>query len=187
MRQLIAALPFALCLAMPAAADDITDAMESARTAYDDGDIQYTIEELTYALQLLNDIKAGSLKGFMPEPLDGWTREFDEDMATGMGFMGGGIGASADYTNGSDRFTITLMADNPMVAAMGGMLGNAAMLTASGAKIVRVGREKFVNQDGQLSALVANRVLIQAEGANTDPIVAHLETMDFRELGNFGN
>ena len=98
-----------------------------------------------------------------------------------------GIGAGAEYTNGTDRFTITLMTGNPMVAAMGGMLGNAALLTASGAKIVRVGREKFVNQDGELTALVNNQVLVQGSGDNQDAIVAHLETMDFRELGSFGN
>lgn len=186
MRQICAAA-FVATLALPALADDITDTLDSARAAYDDGDIQYTIEELTYALQLLNDIKAGSLQAFLPEPLAGWSREFDDEMAAGMGFMGGGIGASAEYTNGGDRFTITLMADNPMVAAMGGMLANSAMLTASGAQIVRVGREKFVDQDGQLSALIGNRVLVQAEGPDADAIVAHLEAMDLRELGSFGN
>jgi hypothetical protein len=187
MRSFLAAFAASLCFAGPVAADDVTDTIDSARTAYEEGDIQYAAEELTYALQLLNDLKAGSLRGFLPEPRDGWTREFDEDMATGMGMMGGGIGAKANYSNGTENFSITLMADNPMVGAMGGMLGNSALLSASGAKIVRVGREKFVNQDGQLTTLVANRVLVQAEGASEDAIVAHLEEIDFRELGAFGN
>jgi hypothetical protein len=187
MKPILAALSVSLCLAGPAAADDVTDAIDSARTAYEEGDIQYAAEELTYALQLLNDLKAGSLREFLPAPRDGWTREFDDDMSTGMGMMGGGIGARANYTNGAERFSISLMADNPMVGAMAGMLENSALLSASGAKIVRVGREKFVNQDGQLTTLVGNRVLVQAEGGDEAAIVAHLEEIDFRALAGFGN
>ncbi|MEO0692295.1 MAG: hypothetical protein AAFY90_05410, partial [Pseudomonadota bacterium] len=66
------------------------------------------------------------------------------------------------------------------------MLGNTAMVTASGGKMVRVGREKFMSQDEELTALIGNRVLVQASGENIDAIIEHLETMDFRELAGFG-
>lgn len=187
MRPILAALPVAFLLAAPACADDITDAIESARTAYEDGDVQYAAEELTYALQLLNDLKAGSLQSFLPDGQDGWTRSIDDAMPGSLGMMGGGVGAKADYERDGDSFSITIMADNPMVAAMGGMLGNTALLSASGAKIVRVGREKFANQNGELTGLIGNRVLVQASGDNADAIVAHLESIDFRGLAGFGS
>ncbi|MEZ5762377.1 MAG: hypothetical protein R3D87_14915 [Paracoccaceae bacterium] len=48
-----------------------------------------------------------------------------------------------------------------MVAALAGMIPNAAVM---GAKIERVGREKFMNQNGELTALIGNRVLVRASG-----------------------
>ena len=183
-----------IALATSAAADDVTDAIDAAREAYDAGDIRYTLEELNFAVQLLNEMKAGNLQGFLPEPLDGWSREIDNEMAAGMAMMGGGVGASAQYSTGEGdsenykSFTVTVMADNPMVAAVGGMLGNAALVGATGGKIIRVGREKFVIQNGQeMSALVGNRVLVQAQGNDQDAIIAHLETMNFRAMADFGN
>ena len=194
MRAFGFALLLSALVSTPAIADDVTEALETAREAYDAGDIQYAVEELNFALQLLNELKAGNLQGFLPEPLEGWSREIDEELSTGMAMMGGGVGASAHYSMDADQdgesdnsFTLTLMADNPMVAAMSGMLGNTALISASGGKIIRVGREKFVRQDRQISALIRNRVLVQADGNNPDAIVAHLETMDFPTVANFGN
>ncbi|MFY0692055.1 MAG: hypothetical protein JXR14_09075 [Paracoccaceae bacterium] len=172
--------------ALPAAADEVTEAISGAMTAYEEGDIAYATDELKFALQLLNEMKSETLVGFLPEALEGWTRELDEDMGAGMAMMGGGTGAAASYSNGAEEFRITLMADSPMVASMGSMLGNAAMMGAGG-KMVRVGREKFFSQDDQLMALIGNRVLVQAEGDDPDAMIAHLEAMDFRKLGNFGN
>ncbi|MEL6643143.1 MAG: hypothetical protein AAFQ79_04350 [Pseudomonadota bacterium] len=187
MKFALPAIAALMLTTVPALADDVTEAINNALEAYNEGDVQFATEELNFALQLLNEMKAGALEGFLPEPLDGWTREIDDSMAAGLGMMGGGIGAGAEYDNGSDRFSLTIMADNPMVAALGGMLGNTAMITASGGKMVRVGREKFMSQDEELTGLIGNRVLIQATGENTDAMIEHLETMDFRALAGFGS
>lgn len=173
--------------AAPVAADEISDAIESALEAYQDGDVQYSIEELNFALQLLKEMKAQNLSAFLPEAPEGWTREIDPQAAASLGVMGGGTGAQAEYTDGVTSFTITIMADNPMVAAMSGLLGNPAMVSASGGKLVRVGREKFVAQDDQLSGLIGNRVLVQAKGGEQTMVVALLETMDLRGLAAFGS
>lgn len=171
--------------ALPAAADDVTDTIESALEAYRDGDVQYAIEELSYAQQLLQGMKTDSLTAFLPEPPPGWTREIDTEMNAGLAMMGGGIGAEATYSDGSDSFTLTLLADSPMVMAMAGMLNNPTVMAAAG-KMVRVGRQKFLDQDGELSTLVNNRVLIQASGAGTDIMMPVLEAIDYRGLGDFG-
>lgn len=170
-------------LSLPAQADDVTDTMDAARAAYDAGDIQEAIEELTFAMQLLRDMKTDSLSGFLPEAPSGWTREITTDMAQGLAVLGGGVGAEATYAGGGKRFTVTVMADNPMVASVGGMLSNAALF---GMKRVRAGGEKFFVQAGQLMALIGNRVLIQAEGADVDTMVALLSEMDFAGIEAFG-
>ena len=188
----LTALATVLSLAMsplPALADshedEITATLQSAMDAYADGDIQYALDELAYAQQLLQGLVAEGLQGYLPPALDGWTMTIDPEAAQGMGFIGGGTIARGEYCSDSGCFTITLMADNPLVTSMGAMLGNAQMMAAMG-PIVRVNRQNFLNQDGDLSALIGNRIMVQAENGDVDVMVEHLEQMDFREMMTFG-
>jgi hypothetical protein len=75
---------------MPALADDITDALNAAIAAYEAGDLQDARAEIAYATQLLNDLQAEGLAGFLPAALPGWTREVSDEPATGLGFMPAG-------------------------------------------------------------------------------------------------
>lgn len=170
--------------ALPAHADDVTDTLSSALQAYEDGDIEYAIEELDYARQLLQELSSQALTGFLPEPPAGWTREItDEGMNAGLAFLGGGVGAEAEYDNGAEQVSITIMADNPMVAGFGPMIANAGLM---GMKMHRIGREKFFENDDQLIALIDNRILIQAEGAAPEVMLPILEGIDFDALEGFG-
>lgn len=185
MRLTLAAATLAL---LPAAlfADDVTDTIESALAAYQEGDIAYAEEELTFALQLMKQLKAASLADLLPAAPDGWTRQEDPSAAQGFAMMGGAA-ASAEYSNGSESFTLTILIDNPMMASMGAIVANPAMAAASGGELLRVGREKFVAQDNQLIGLIDNRAMVQAEGASRAAMLAVIETMDFGALGDFGN
>ena len=180
--SILAAMFFA---ALPAAADEVSDTIQSALDAYSEGDLAYATEELTFALQLLKEMRAGDLMGFLPEAQEGWTRELDPDTAAALAMMGG-TGAAAEYSSGSDDFTITLIMDSPMIAGMAAMFSNPALVTSGQGKLVRVGREKFISMDGTISGLIGNRVLVQAEGDDTDAILSHLGTMDLRGLSQFG-
>lgn len=172
-------------LANPSLADEVTDTLSSALQAYEEGDIDYAIEELDYARQLLKAMTTQELTGFLPEAPAGWTREIsDSDMNAGLAFLGGGVAAEAEYSNGSERVTVTIMADNPMVTGFAGMIANAAML---GIKMHRVGREKFFANDGELIALVDNRILVQADGADPEVMIPILEQIDFAALKAFGD
>ena len=184
-RYLPAAVLAAFILPLPAAADDITDALTAAIEAYEAGEIQDALAETAYATQLLNDLQSDGLAAFLPEPLDGWTREVAEDPAVGLGFMGGGSAAEAEYVGPSGRFTIMMVADKPMVGAMAGMLGNATVMATMG-RIERIGRESFLNADGELSGLIGGRVLIQASGADVEVMAEHLEQIDFGALEDLG-
>lgn len=174
----------ALCLAQPVSADEVEDTLNSAIDAYRDGDMQYALEELAYATSLLTAMKSDSLSAFLPQAPEGWTREVNAEMNAGMAMMGGGVGAEATYSNGQDSFKVTMMADNAMVAGLGSVLANATIIP--GIKLHRAGRQKFAEQDGELTGLIDNRVLIQANGASTDVMLDLLRTIDFRELGRFG-
>ncbi len=177
----------ALCLApLPATADDITDALSAAIDAYGEGEIGDALDEIAYATQLLNALQAAGLSDFLPEALPGWTRDVNPDVVSSLGFMGGGAAAEATYSGPTGRFTITMMADNPMVLSMAAVLGNSTLMASMG-QIERINRENFLNDNGDLSGLIGGRILIQAEGGdNLDDMVAHLEQIDFRALEDFG-
>ncbi|HBZ42836.1 MAG TPA: hypothetical protein DEO85_01995 [Maritimibacter sp.] len=183
--QRFKSLALALALAAtPALADDVTDTLSSALQAYEDGDIDYAMEELDYAKSLLKAMKTQALGQFLPDAPEGWTREIDTEVSGALGMMGGGTGAQAEYTNGSEKIELMIMANNPMVTAFGGMLANAAML---GMKVERVGREKFLWDDDQLTGLIDNRILIQAEGGDKDMLLTLVGEIDFEALENFGD
>ena len=184
-RIIPAAALAAFLLPAPALADDITDALNAAIEAYEAGEIQDALAETAYATQLLNELKAEGLAGFLPEPLPGWTRELAENPAQGLGFMGGGSAAEADYTGPDGRFTITMVADNPMVGAMAGLLGNATIMATMG-RIERINGESFLNADNELSGLIGRRVLIQASGAPVEIMAEHLKQVDFDALAELG-
>ncbi len=173
-----------VALVNPALADEVTDTLSSALQAYEEGDIDYAIEELDYAKQLLAELSSQELTAFLPEPPDGWTREIsDENMNAGLAFLGGGFAAEAEYSNGDETFTLSIMADNPMVAGFAGILSNAGLM---GLKMHRVGRVKFFENDAQLQTLIDNRILVQAEGAAPVVMVPILELIDFKALEDFG-
>jgi hypothetical protein len=171
-------------LASTAVADEITDTLQSAITAYEDGDVTYAIEELDYAKQLLQEMQTGALAGFLPEAPEGWTAEEDTDASAGYAMMGGGTVTAKRYSNDAgEEITLTILVDSPMIAMMGGMIQNAGNM---GMKTVRVGREKFLDNEGDLSALIEGRILVQATGGPREVLLPLLEAIDYRALGRFG-
>jgi hypothetical protein len=167
-------------------ADEITDTLQAAIDAYNDGDVAYALEELDFARQRMIAIQADAFKQLLPEAPDGWEREVDDEMQAGLAMMGGGMGANADYrsTDGSQRYSISMMADNAMVASMGAMVANAA---AMGMTLERIGRQRVAINDGQAMALVNNRILITVESGDEDLLMQAMETVDFDALSDFGN
>lgn len=187
MIRLLFATAMTLAVVLPARADPFVEAVETALEAYQDGDLQYAEDELAEAQRILAAMKAAGLAAFLPDAPDGWTREIDETAGSAMlGFMGGGVMAKASYSGPGGDFELTLMADNPMVAQLGMMLGNTAMITQMGGQIERINRVRFLREDRSLRAIIGNRVLVTAEGADTDAMIPLLETMDFRAIEGFG-
>ena len=172
--------------AAPAAADEVEAAMEAALEAYRAGDVSAAKQELDYASTLLAQQKAASLSGFLPEPLEGWTREDGDANAMPAGLFGGGLMAGADYTDGNERLNIQLMADNQMVAGMGAMLTNPQMMGQMG-KVQRVKRQMVVvTNEGEVQSMINNRILVQITGnAAPETKLAYFERIDIDALKDF--
>ncbi len=167
-------------------ADEFTDVLDSARSAYESGDIGVALEELSYASKLLQELKAASLSQLLPAPPDGWTRE-EVEAGAGAGLamaFGGGSVASALYTDGSREVTITVVANSPMVSGLGAMI--TGMSSLSGGKPLRIQRTEFANADGELQGIAGGKVLISVSGdAPLEVKTALLERMDMNALADF--
>lgn len=165
-------------------ADEFTEALDAAKEAYAADDIQVASEELAYASQLLQREKTERFAAALPEPLEGWTRDVSTGDSAAMGmFGGGGVSAKATYSAEPGSFEISIMADNPAMMSMVGMFSNPQMLASMG-EVVRINRQTFVRDDGELTGVIGGRVFLQASGsAPMEDIIAHVENMDFNAVG----
>ena len=111
-------------------------------------------------------MKSEALAKFLPAAQPGWTREeaAEDDAAAGgfMGMLGGGTSAAATYRKGAESFTITLVADSPMVSGLGAMISGMAGL--AGGKPLRIQRTEFTSKDDALQGVVNDRVMVSVTG-----------------------
>jgi len=185
MRSLLSAA--ALCVALlpsAATADEIADSIRAALAAYEAGDLQYALEELVTAQQLINARKTDALVTFLPAAPAGWTREVNTDYAQSLALFGGGSGAEARYAGPGGSFNLSVVADSPLLASFAPVFANPAMMAAMG-RVTRIGRHRVLDQGGQLVAVIGNRVLIQASGAEVAVMLPLIQAMDLDGLAAF--
>lgn len=184
MRILTAAAIAACLISTPVLADEFTETLDLAMEAYEDGDIAGAKDELDYAALLLQEMQGADFTRLLPKALDGWTMEVAEDDSAAMAMFGGGVMATAEYSNGDVSIEIQLMADNPLASSMVTMLGNTATMGMMG-KVIRVKREKFLNQDDDIQGVIG-KVFIQITGsASVDEKIEFLEAVDFELLEDY--
>ncbi len=176
----------ALVMATSVLADEVSDALQAAGDAYAAGDLGKAGSELALATQALGRQQSTLLAALLPPAPEGWTVTPTEDFAVGFAIAGGGSGAEARYENAdqSESFSISFIADNPMVTSMGAMLGNEQMMVMMGT-VRKIGEQPVLETDGNLSALVGTRVLFQAQGAGVDVMLPLVQQIDFARVAAF--
>ena len=174
-------------LAPPAFADDVSDAINDALAAYEEGDLEYAKESLDFASQLIAQQKAGTLSDLLPEPLEGWEAAEAETESMGAAMFGGGTIARRDYSKGDSSVNIEFIADSPIIAQMGAMFANPALIGASGGKMVRIGRQTaMIDDEKNIQFLVENRIMVQINGnASEDEKMAYAKAIDLRKLRDY--
>jgi hypothetical protein len=158
---LLTALPAPL----PAAAEEVREAIAEAQKAWQAGDEAATRAALAEASQLLAQRAATQLVKLLPAPLSGWTAEEAESSASAAGLLGG-ISASRAYRQGDDQeVEVKIVTDNPMIAQMAAMLSNPAIAGSMG-RLVRLGSLRAVqDKDGDIRFMAAGRFLVTVEGS----------------------
>lgn len=183
--RLVFAVMLAGTVMAPAlAADDIVDAIDQARKAYQSGDMASAKQSLDLASQLIGQKNAESFAALLPAPLAGWKAEKAQANAVGAAMLGGASAATRQYTNAKgDTVEVAITGDSALIMQFAPMLTNPAMAGAMG-KLVRIGNQRGVQtQDGDIMMLVANKFLINVQGsADAAAKLAYAQAVDVAKL-----
>ncbi len=185
LRTVLCAALLAVLTALPVyAADDILDAIDQARKAYQAGDTATAKQSLDLASQLIGQKNAEAFAALLPAPLAGWKAEKAQASAVGATMFGGVSAASRSYSNDKgDTVEISITGDSAMVMQFAPMLNNPAMAGAMG-KLIRIGSQRGIqNQDGDVMMMVANKFLINVQGsADAAAKLAYAQAVDVAKL-----
>jgi hypothetical protein len=175
----LAAVPFAAY-----AADDILDAVDQARKAYQSGDMASAKQSLDVASQLIAQKNAKGFVALLRNPLLGWKAEKAQATAVGAAMFGGASAASRSYTNEKgDNIEVSITGDSAMIMQFDPLLNNPAMAGAMG-KLVRVGDQRAIQtNEGDVMMLIANKYLIHVQGSGDAAAkLAYAQAVDVGKL-----
>ena len=166
----IQVLPVAMLLAAAAvpagAADDVLDAIEQGRKAYEAGNYSEAKQQLDLASQLIGQKNAESFATLLPEPLPGWTAEKAQAQAVGTAVFGGASSATRNYRNGNgDTVDISITGDSAMLTAMAPIFSNPLLAGAMG-KLAKVGDQRaIVAANGDITMVINNKFVVTVHGS----------------------
>lgn len=171
-------------------ADDISETLTEAIKSYEAGEYSTAVEDINYALQLIQQKKSEGLASYLPEPLEGWTAKKAESQSAGSAMFGGGIGSHRTYKKGSSKIKIEILTDSPVLQSMMGLFTNPMFATADGGKLERIGRQKAIikykeeRERGEITVVVDKRFLVKVEGTKVseDDLKAYAKAIDFKKL-----
>jgi hypothetical protein len=166
------------------AADDILEAIDQARKAYQAGDMTAAKQSLDLASTLIGQKNAEGFAKMLPEPLAGWQAEKAQSNAVGGVVFGGVSSASRNYSNAKgDNVEISISGDSALLTQFAPMMSNPAMAAMMG-KLIKVGSQRAVqNQDGDIVMVVANKFLINVQGsADAASKLAYAQAIDVAKL-----
>jgi hypothetical protein len=150
-----------------ARADEITDAIEQGRKAYQAGDLANAKQSLDLASQLIGQKNAESFGKLLPPALAGWKAE--EVQTTAIGNVGFGAStASRTYSNAKgDNVEVQITGDSAMIMQFATLLANPQIAGAMG-KIVRVGSQRAIQStQGDVHMVVNNKYLVLVTGSGS--------------------
>ncbi len=166
------------------AADDILDAIDAARKAYQGGDMATAKQSIDTASQLIAQKNAEAFSLLLPKPLSGWTSEKATSNAVGTAMFGGVSSASRTYTSAKgDTVEVSISGDSAMIMQFGPMLNNPVMAGAMG-KLIRIGEQRAIQtNDGDVMMMVANKFLVHVQGSADAPSkLSYAQAVDIAKL-----
>lgn len=127
------ALAGALTIAISggAAADGVTDQIDSARAAYEAGRLKEAVDTLNFAVAEIQTRITDQPLLLLPEPLEGWQADEAQSESAGIAAMITGTNLSRRYyRDDGAEIEIGLMADSPMLPMLTMFLSTPFMMQA---------------------------------------------------------
>ena len=184
MLRIICGAIFLAAAAMPAlATDDILDAIDAARKAYQAGDMAGAKQSLDIASQLVGQKNAESFAALLPAALPGWKAEKVETTSVGVTVFGV-TSASRRYT-GPDGLDVQvrITGDSKLVLQFAQLFMNPTIAGAMG-KLISVGDQRALQtNEGSINMIVAEKFLVTVEGsADAASKLAYARAVDVGKL-----
>jgi hypothetical protein len=169
--------------AWPSLADDITEAIDQARKAYQAGVLAGAKQSLDLASQLIGQKNAEAFAALLPNPLPGW--KADKAQTTAIGAVGFGASvATRSYHNAKgDNVEVQITGDSAVIMQIAAVLANPAIAGAMG-KLVRIGNQRAIqDQDGNIKMVINNKLMVSVEGsADAAAKMAYAQAVDIAKL-----
>jgi hypothetical protein len=165
-----------------ARADDVTDQINEALSAYGRKDMPTAIAGLEAALDLLRQRRADAYGALLPATPAGWTADDVETVSIGVAVVGGGTGATRKYHKGDDTVTVSILADSPLLQAMSALASSGlAAMGGMRTQVINGRRTMYMKDDGAYMTIVGDRVLVRVEGKGLpeDTLKQFLTAIDF--------
>lgn len=192
--RLVAALtlPLALLATAPRA-DEVTDQIDTARKAYEAGELRSAMQALNFATAKMQERINDQILKLLPEPLAGWEAEPAQSQSGGIAAMVAGTMMSRTYRRPDGaEVELHLMADSPMMAMMTMMMQMPMLMQASQDTRVYTNRGHqgmLQHDDGsnewEISLMVGNRILVQSKGRGLEdkkPVEDYLNALDLNAV-----
>ena len=183
LRMLVGAALLAAMTLPVLAADEVVDAIDQARKAYDSGDYAKAKQSLDLASQLVGQKNAERFGALLPAALPGWTGEKIETTAVGIAVFSASS-ASRRYTgpDGHD-VQVRITGDSAMVMQFAQLLINPTIAGAVG-RLIKIGdRHAIQTHDGSINMVVANKFLVTVDGSSSAASkLAYAQAVDIAKL-----
>jgi len=189
------ALAFGLCAGMlacgPVFADEVEDSITQGLEQYKKGSHAEAMASLNFAAQKIGQIKADSLKSFIPQALPGWTGDEASSQAAGTAMFGGGLSAEGRYRKGEQGdVTVRIVTDSPLLQSTMMLVSNPAFATSSGGKLEKINGQtaivKYEAQDkrGDINVVVGGKVLVTVEGVDVsqEDLMAYAKAVAYDKI-----
>ena len=184
MLRIMCCVIFLATAAMPTlAADDVLDAIEAARKAYQAGDMAGAKQSLDLASQLVGQKNAESFAALLSAALPGWKAEKAETTSVGVTVFGV-TSASRRYTGPGDRdVEVRITGDSTLVVQFAQFLINPTIAGAMG-KLIRVGDQQALQtHEGSINMVIVNKFLVTVDGsADAASKLAYAQAIDVAKL-----
>ena len=177
------AVPLFLALGGAALADDVTDALDQARKAYQTGDFATAKQSADLASQLIGQKNAEGFAALLPAALPGWTAGKAE--TTSLGNVGFGVtSASRTYTAADGKnVQVQISGDSALLAQFATLLNNPQIAGVLG-KVVMIGKQRAIqSNDGDVHMVINNKFLVSVTGSGApEAKLAYAQAVDVAKL-----